>query len=79
MQVAWTDFYDDGSGIEAFQVVRITGSTADATCPEDALTVDAETARASLPMNFTGPDPEVGVCAVDITGNVSAPVVVSVK
>ena len=79
VQVAWSDFYDDGSGIEAYQVVRISGPTTEASCPEDALTVDAETARASLPMKFTGPDPRVGVCAVDIAGNVSAPVVVSVK
>ncbi|MBO86634.1 MAG: hypothetical protein CL927_14860 [Deltaproteobacteria bacterium] len=79
VRVSWSAFADEGSGVEAYQVARITGPGSEAACPVDALTVDAGTFEAFLPMNYSGPGARMGVCAVDTAGNVSAPVVVSVR
>ncbi len=78
-RVSWSDFTDDGSGIEAYQVMQITGPSADAACPVDALTVDAETDSATIAIDKVGPRVRIGVCGVDVAGNVSAPMIVSLK
>jgi subtilisin family serine protease len=78
-RVSWSDFMDDGSGIEAYQVMQVTGRSVDAACPVDALTVDANTDSATLDIRKAGPRVRVGVCAVDVAGHVSAPVIIAMK
>ena len=78
-RVAWTGFEDLASGIDYLRVVPVRGQLGVPSCRMGGIVLDpAETAtRVDFPLR--GPNPRVGVCAVDLAGNESRVVVAPVR
>jgi hypothetical protein len=78
-RVSWSGFADAESGLASIRVVPVRGRLGAPTCLVGGVTIDPEETSLTMDFQIRGPDPRVGVCAVDRAGNETRVVVASVE